>query len=106
MTVNVPVDGPGLVGGKVGEPVEPRELAVLPGGGPLLPALASQHLNLDQTDQCQTSGSELLIRHKQKVNDSSLAKISLLDRFTRIWFCKNHDENFPFTWKATGMFKC
>ena len=64
--VNVPVDGPRLVGGELGQPVEPGELGVLRGGGLLLPGLARQHLNLDQTDQRQTSGLELLIRDNKK----------------------------------------
>ena len=44
--LNIPVDGPGLVGGELGDPVEPGELGVLH-GGPLLP----RHLNLDQTKE-------------------------------------------------------
>ena len=59
--LNIPVDGPGLVGGELGEPVHPSQLGVLRGG-----SRAGQHLNLDQTDQRQTSGLELLIRHRKK----------------------------------------
>ena len=59
--LNIPVDGPGLVGGELGEPVQPSQLGVLRGG-----SRARQHLNLDQTDQRQTSGLELLIRHQKK----------------------------------------
>ena len=44
--LNVPVDGPGLVGGELGDPVEASQLRVLH-SGPLLPS----HLNLDYTNE-------------------------------------------------------